>query len=291
MKRIRNAIYYIVGLIVFILAIMTIFDDFINESHAIITDNTVSNKMVIHYLDVGQGDATFIELPDGKSLLLDAGEYKYEKRVENYIRNLGYSKIDYIIGTHPHSDHIGSLYYIINHFDVGKVYFPRINSSTKTYEYFLKAVNNKNLKIKVAKAGVSVQNYDNFKIYFISPTKDYYEEENNYSAVLKIDYNNKSFLFMADAEKLVEDEIKVDIKANAVRVGHHGSFSSSSIGFVNRVKADYAIISVGDNDYNLPRKEIINRWQNSGATVYRTDKNGNIKLTTNGIRIKVETER
>lgn len=290
-RKIKNIIYYIVGFICFVLILFTLFNDYVLESNAVMPDNNVNGKMVIHYVDIDHGDATFIELPNKKTMLIDSGEYDKRMIIKNYIDNLGYTKIDYVIGTHPHSDHIGSLAFIIDNYDIGKVYLPKVDNNTKSYEYLLKAIDKKGLKVKIARKGVKLANYDNFKMYFISPSKEYYEELNNYSAVLKIDYYKKSFLFMADAEKLVEDEITDDVKANAIRVAHHGSFSSSSIGFVNRVNAEYAIISVGNNDYNFPRKEIINRWKNSGATVYRTDKNGTIKLITNGSSIKIETEK
>lgn len=249
-----------------------------------------TNDLRIHFLDVSQGDSIFIELPNNETMLIDAGEKDYGNFVKDYISKLNYEKIDYVIGTHPHSDHIGGLAYVIQNFNIGKIYMPKAMTTTKTYEFLLDTISNKNLKITSAKANTTIFDNDLLNIKIISPTKSDYEELNNYSAVIKLTYKDTTYLFMGDAEKLVEQEIVDDVKADVIKVGHHGSDSSSSKKFLNKVKPSYAIISVGENNsYNHPSQNIIKRYNNVGCKVYRTDLNGTIIISSDGNNIEVNT--
>lgn len=248
--------------------------------------------MKLHYIDVGEGDSIFIELPNEKTMLIDAGETSEGDTVLNYIKQLGYSNIDYIVGTHPHTDHIGGLAQIINSFSVGKIYMPKAISTSKTYENLLNTISMKGLKIQTAKAGVNIINENNLLVDIIAPNSDSYSDLNNYSAVIKITYQNMKFIFMGDAEIISENEILTDVTADIIKVGHHGSNTSSGQDFVSRVNAKYAIISVGsDNNYNHPNMDIVDRWKTSGAKVYRTDLNGTIIVTTDGNTLNIETEK
>lgn len=248
----------------------------------------VNDKLKVHFIDVGQGDAIFIELPNGKTMLIDAGEKQMGSVVEEYIKNLNYDTIDYVIGTHPHTDHIGGLAYILEHFTVKEIYLPKVVHTSKTYENLLLTIKNQGKSVHEAVKDYKIINSANLKAYFISPTGEKSSNLNNYSAVLKIEFESHKFLFMGDAEAAIEKNLS-DVAADVIKVGHHGSDSSSSLDFVNKVNAKYAIISVGkDNQYDHPSKEIVKRWQESGATVYRTDINGNILITSDGDVLDVD---
>ena len=239
--------------------------------------------MRVHYIDVGQGDSIFIELPNEETMLIDAAENDQADKISSYIKRYGYNEITYLIGTHPHSDHIGGMSSIVENFDIKNIYMPKAVSVSKTYENLLNTISNKNLKIKTAKTGVNIINTQELNISFIAPNKDEYDELNNYSAIVRIKYKDRVFLFMGDAEKESESELAGDLKADVIKVGHHGSDTSSSLAFAKKVKPEYAIISVGiDNKYNHPVKTILNRWELLGAKIYRTDLNGDIIITTNG---------
>lgn len=262
-----------------------------NDNH-INSENDNLKHMRLHYIDVKKGDSIFIELPNEKTMLIDAGEAVEGKKVINYIKQLGYSKIDYIVGTHPHTDHIGGLAQIINGFSVGKIYMPKVISTSKTYENLLNTISVNGLKIQTAKAGVNIINDNNLLIDIIAPNNDSYLDLNNYSVVIKITYQNRKFIFMGDAETINENEILTDVTADIIKVGHHGSNTSSGQDFVSRVNAKYAIISVSsDNNYNHPNMNIVNRWENSGAKVYRTDLSGTIIAITDGNTLSIETEK
>lgn len=254
--------------------------------------NTNNDLLKVHYLDVGQGDSIFIELPNNETMLIDAAESYQSENIINYLKNLNYKKIDYVIGTHPHTDHIGGLKDIINSFEIGKIYMPKVVSTTKTYESLLMAIKDKNLKINTAKAGTSIIDTDALKINILAPTNSTYTELNNYSVVTKITYGTTKFLFMGDAEKLSENEIKENVTADVIKIGHHGSNTSSSIDFIKKVNAKYGIISVGlKNKYNLPKEETITNWEKSGTKIYLTSTNGTIRASSDGTNIKIESEK
>ena len=254
--------------------------------------NTNNDLLKVHYLDVGQGDSIFVELPNNETMLIDAAESYQSENIINYLKNLNYQKIDYVIGTHPHTDHIGGLKNIINTFEIGKIYMPKVVSTTKTYESLLMAIKDKNLKINTAKAGTSIIDTDTLKINILAPNSETYTELNNYSAVTKITYGTTKFLFMGDAEKLSENEIKENVTADVIKIGHHGSNTSSSIDFIKKVNAKYGIISVGiNNKYNLPKEETITNWENSGTKIYLTSTNGTITAISDGTNIKIESEK
>lgn len=254
--------------------------------------NTNNDLLKVHYLDVGQGDSIFIELPNNETMLIDAAESYQSENIINYLKNLNYQKIDYVIGTHPHTDHIGGLKDIINTFEIGKIYMPKVVSTTKTYESLLMAIKDKNLKINTAKAETTIIDTDTLKVNILAPNNSTYTELNNYSVVTKITYGTTKFLFMGDAEKLSENEIKENVTADVIKIGHHGSNTSSSIDFIKKVNAKYGIISVGlNNKYNLPKEETITNWENSGTKIYLTSINGTITAISDGTNIKIESEK
>lgn len=291
------------SILVFALICITIgyiLNDIINESYALNSnsDNVIPVAKIdnpdinSHYIDVGQGDSIFVELPNHECMLIDAGEKEAGSKVVSYIKQLGYEKIDYLVGTHPHSDHIGGMKEVVNSFDIGTIYMPKVTANTSTYINLLKAIENKGLKIKTAKSGVNIVDSEDYKIEIIAPNKDKYDDLNNYSAVIKLTYKDISYLYMGDAEKLVEDEIKSDVKADVIKVGHHGSNSSSSLAFIKKVNPSVAVIQVGlGNSYGHPKETVLERYKKIGTKIYRNDYDGNIVVSTNGIDISVAKEK
>ncbi len=246
--------------------------------------------MAVHFFDVGQGDSEFIQFPNGDTMLIDAGESDKASTVISNIKNLGVSEITYIIATHPHSDHIGGLSKVIDEFDVGTVYMPDAESTSYVYENLLTSIENEGCDVVEAKAGVTIISESNLNAYLISPSSSSYSDLNNYSAVLRLTYGDVTYLFMGDAEEVIEKEITSDVSADVIKVGHHGSQYSSTIDFVNRVRPKYAVIEVGQgNSYGHPTEEAISNWQSVGAEILRTDLSSNIIISTDGSAISVET--
>ena len=278
--------FKVVFLIILCLLVVGCANPFVESDDKTSVSTFSGDTLRVNYIDVGQGDSIFIQLSNKETMLIDAGEAYEADNVINYLNSLGIKKIDYVVGTHPHTDHIGGLEEIVNTFDIGSIYMPKASSTSNTYLDLLTAIKNKGLKIKTAKSGVVVLDDDNLKLEFIAPNSDNYSELNNYSAVLKLTYLNNTFLFMGDAETLSEDEITSEIKADVIKVGHHGSDSSSGVEFVKRVSPEYAIIMVGEgNSYNHPYQSIIDRYLSVGAKVLRTDLDGNIICDSDGVDV------
>ena len=247
----------------------------------------------VHYIDVGQGDSIFIQLPNGETALIDAGEQAFGKTVCSYIRAQGEDTIDYLIGTHPHSDHIGGMETVIEGFSVHKLYLPDKSHATKVFTNMIRAAKEKNIPTMQAKAGVVMLKTDDIELKFLSPVSKDYEEINDYSAVLSLIYKENSFLFMGDATYTVEKQLTETISHyDVLKVGHHGSNTSSTANFLKRVTPEYVVISCGrGNDYGHPHKQVVNRLERFYSTIYRTDLQGHIVATADGAQITFETER
>lgn len=249
-----------------------------------------SPELTVHFLDVGQGDSIFIELPNDETMLIDSGENYHGEGIINYIQNSGYSKIDYLVATHPHSDHIGSMSYIVRHFDIGSMYMPKVSANTKTYENLLDSVLDKGLKVKNGKSGVNIVQTEDFSADIIAPVTIDENELNNSSIMIKLVYDNVSFLFTGDAEKEEISTLTSDITADVLKVGHHGSRTSTTDDFLEAVSPQIAVISCGeDNDYGHPHDSTLSLLENFGCEVYRTDEDKTVIVGTDGETIKVKT--
>jgi beta-lactamase superfamily II metal-dependent hydrolase len=250
------------------------------------TNTSVSGKLIVAYLDVGQGDSIFIQTPSGKTMLIDAGVPEMGSKVVDYIKSRGINRIDILVATHPHNDHIGGIPDVINSFQIGKFYMPKVTTTTKTFENVLRAAKSKGLSINVAKAGLTLDLGEGIKADMLAPNSTHYDDLNNYSAVIKITYGNTAFMFTGDAEKESEQEmlhIGYNLKADVLKVGHHGSSSSSTWAFLKAVSPKYAVISVGKgNDYGHPHKETMEKLKSLGITVYRTDECRTVIVTSDG---------
>ena len=251
-------------------------------------DDNAESSLRVSFIDVGQGDSEFIELPNGETLLIDAGTNETGADVVSYISSLGYTSIDYVVGTHPHEDHIGGLDDVINSFEIGSVYMPKVTADTKTFEDVLDAVAEKGLSINTAKAGVSIVDVEDLSVKMLAPVLDEYDNTNDYSAVIKVVYGDTSFLFTGDAEEYAESLITGDVDSDVLKVGHHGSSTSTGEAFLERVSPSYAVISCGlGNSYGHPHTETIEKL--GGIPVFRTDEMGTIVATSDGSEISFRT--
>ncbi|EOU2035053.1 MBL fold metallo-hydrolase [Clostridium perfringens] len=247
--------------------------------------------MSVTYLNVGQGDSELIQV-NGINMLIDAGTNAGANDLVKDLKNRGIKTIDIAIATHPHEDHIGGMDEVLENFDVKSFYAPKVAHTTKTYENMLKAVKNEGLKIKQIKKGTKIDLGKDTEVQVYSPVKSQYEELNNYSPVMKISYGQNSFMFTGDAESLVEKEIlneNKDLKADVLKLGHHGSHSSTSEEFLKAVDPSIAIVSCAkDNKYGHPHKETMSNLKKAGITVYETFRDGDITISSNGKKLDVK---
>lgn len=246
------------------------------------------NVIKVNYIDVGQGDSELIQV-NGKNLLIDAGPNESIDKLMSYLSKQDIKKIDYVIATHPDEDHIGGMSSVIKKYDIGEFYAPKKLTNTRTFENMVTALKSKNLKINVGKAGIDLDLGKNVTCQMLAPNNDKYKDTNNYSIVIKITYGESKFLFTGDAEKISETEMlskNLDLSADVLKVGHHGSTSSSSNEFLDKVNPKIAVISCGKNNkYGHPHSETLTKLKNRKVQIYRTDVDGSIVLLSDGKKI------
>lgn len=246
--------------------------------------------LTLHFIDVGQGDCTLIE-SQGHYALIDAGEYSERKKVMKYLTEEGVESLDFIISTHPHSDHCGGLSEVIRRYNPPFMLSPNADSDSPSWEYVLDAADERGVEY------ITPEPYDTYQIgaatlTILSPSSDaVYSNLNNYSIVSMVEYEDSSFLITGDAEYLVENELMrsgYDLSADVLRCGHHGSSSSTNERFVKAVDPDAAIISCGkDNDYGHPHMETITVLNKYQIPIWRTDEDSNIIAETDGKEIYI----
>lgn len=251
-------------------------------------DQVIEGELEVHFIDVGQGDSILIKQGE-HNMLIDAGDNHKGKDVVDYLRNENIKSLDYVIGTHPHADHIGGLDDVINSFEISKVIMPDKMHTTKTFEDVLNAIYSKNLKITKAVAGNEYE-LGNAKFTVLAPISNNDSNLNNHSVSIRLEYGNNSFMFTGDAENIAEQEIVnngMNIQADVLKAGHHGSNTSNSDSFVNKVNPQYVVIQVGEgNKYNHPNTDIIEKFENMEIEIYRNDLHGTVVAKSDGKKIE-----
>lgn len=254
--------------------------------------NSNSNYLTVYFIDVGQGDCILVNVND-YNLLIDSGPSSARKTLLDYLDTLSISRLDYVIATHPHEDHIGNMDALIRKYHIGKFLAPKVTSSTLTFENMVTALNDKNLKISVISTGSNSINLGKEAsiMFYTLPNTNIYDELNLYSPIIKLTYKNISFLFTGDAELENEEFLiknEINLKSDILKIGHHGSSSSTCEAFLNSVNPKVAIISVGSNNkYGHPAASTLNLLKKYHAKIYRTDLLGNIIIKSDGSSFSV----
>lgn len=242
----------------------------------------------VHYIDVGQGDATLIKC-GSHAMLIDGGNNNKGTTVQLYLKKQGVESLDYIIGTHPDADHIGGLDVIVYKYNCDTVIMPDYEKDTKTYQELVDVIHDKNMKITYPVVGEQYA-LGEAKFTIIAPNSNSYGgNANDYSVAILLEYGKNRFLFTGDAEEASEAEMLtngIDISADVYKVAHHGSRSASTQEFLNAVHPKYAVISCGEgNSYGHPHAEVLNRLRSMGVEVFRTDEQGSIIASSDGENI------
>ncbi len=256
----------------------------------------VEGELKIHFLDVGQADCILV-MSEDEVMLVDTGDRDtdYTNKIINYLKDLGIDTVDYLVLTHPDSDHIGGAPEIINEFTVEKCIMPDYTKTTKIFESTLDALEEREVEVVAPTVG-EVFTVGEASCKILAPLKDY-EDCNDASVVIRLDFGERSVLLTGDAEKESEADIAAtysaaDLKVDVLKSGHHGSRTSSSSGLLDKADPDYAVISCGEgNSYGHPHVETVDRYDEYGITYYRTDISGTIILTTDGVSLEFEFEK
>lgn len=257
----------------------------------------IDDDLSVHFIDVGQGDCIYITA-GGSNMLIDCGEASASDKVISYLNDRGVEKLDYVVATHPHSDHMGGMSTIIDTYTIGEMIMPHLDDrdipTTRYFEKFLDSCSNKGLYITEAQTGRKIRLGD-AEAEIIAPVGSGYNNANNYSVGIMLSHGKNDFLFTGDAEVLAEKEMIESGRLEHVRVykaGHHGSSTSSSEEFLEIISPDYAVIMCGEgNSYGHPHDEVVERLEEYVKQIYRTDLNGTIVFESDGINLRIRTER
>lgn len=260
-----------------------------NKSNEQTTEFVAQDDLLVDFIDVGQADSILIRNQD-KVMLIDAGTNEAGEIVVQYLKKLGITKINYLIGTHPHEDHIGGLDDVIYEFEIEKIYMPKIETTTKTFEDVLDAIESKNLTVTAPSKNDEIELGQAVGTFMTDSILDK-DNLNLSSLVMRIEFGNTSFLFMGDAEEKNEESI-IWPKTDVLKVGHHGSNTSTSREFLEQVSPEYAVIMVGkDNTYHLPKQDIIHNLEAIGSEIFRTDENGTIRFISDGSELRIDKSK
>lgn len=258
----------------------------------------LDDEAAVYFIDVGQGDCELIRTKNC-NILIDCGEEENADEVIGFIRYSGVERLDYVITTHPHSDHIGGMYRILESFDVGTVIIPKIPRdiapNTLFYSKMLNTIKNRGINREYSAAGKIYTLGENASLEIIAPLYDEYEELNNFSVVARLTHGANTFLFTGDAESLAELDILdngIDVSADVLKVAHHGSAGANSRAYLEKVRPKIAVIGVGsDNSYGHPHKEVLKRLAQVGCDeIYTTAADGNVVIISDGASLRVRTE-
>lgn len=253
------------------------------------TDNaqtTVTDSAEFHFIDVGQGDAVLIRTPSG-DVLIDAGKNSSEEALDLYLKSYGVKTIEYAIFTHPHEDHIGGADMVIKNYDIKNVILPNCPSTTKTYTNMLTAISQKGLTAKEAHSRDKYR-VGELVLNVLGPVRNNYEEVNDHSIVILAEWGGTRVMLAGDAELEAETDIlkefgNSNINCNILKLGHHGSSSSSGEKWLKALDPDIGIICCGkDNEYGHPHAEIVERLSKFGVKSYRTDELGSLVFISDG---------
>ena len=250
-----------------------------------------STNVTIKFIDVGQGEAILIALPE-KTMLIDAGPTGSAPKIAQVLQELGRDKIDYLVATHPDEDHIGGMADVISSTQIGTIYAPNKINNTATYRKFLTAIQNNNLQITLAEAGTIIDQTDAYKLEILWPTKDAnFPDTNDYSIIIKLTVGTKTFLFTGDAPTsaiLDSNPGHIDV----LKLSHHGSRTGTNEQLVRRLSPTYAILSYAlDNSYGHPMQSVLNSLHKHSVEVWGTGANGTITITYDGTTIDISCEK
>lgn len=251
-----------------------------------VSASSTSTGLEVHFIDVGQGDATLIKA-DGHAMLIDAGENDKGTAVQLYLKKQGVDRLDYLVLTHTDSDHIGGADVIISKFDIGQIFLSDFKKDNKTYRELMDSMKSRNMTFSTSEAGAEYELGDAI-VTFIAPN-DTYEDPNNSSIALIMDYGENSFLFSGDCEEEAEEDILengMNLDVDVYQVGHHGSRSSSTEYFLDAMTPEYAVISCAEgNSYGHPHAQTLNNLRARRIKVFRTDEQGSIVAYSDGTGI------
>lgn len=302
-KQPQKAVAGIVFLFILLLTIPILLDlpaktipgePLLNQSQNSSTPTAItSSKLTVHFINVGQGDSILLQTPE-QNILIDAGERSTGAGVAKYIKNNGITSLDLVIGTHPHSDHIGGLIHVLDTIPVKEIIDPGVVHTTSTFEEYLTAIDQKEIKFTEGRAGMNRDLGGGVMMQILHPSAPSSSDLNNASIVARVTFGEISFIFSGDAESKAENQILgrgYNLDSTVLKIGHHGSRSSTTEDYLSAVKPELAVIMCGqDNTYGHPHEETLAKLVQAGVELYRTDIHGTVIMITDGQTVNVNKQ-
>ncbi len=253
------------------------------------------DNLQVHFLDVGKADCSYVKCGD-VNILIDAGDLDIYAKSVQYLKRHNVKRLDLVIATHAHRDHIGQMCEVIGNFEIDNFIMSKIPETVSEpvpsiFGRMMNSLRKAEISITEARAGEKMR-MEGLDLAILGPVRSYSRMNDN-SVVVKLEYRETRFLFMGDAEKAAESDLikrTVDLKADVLKVGHHGSKTSTSADFLSKVQPRFAVISVGKDRHNLPDKDVEEKLKSCGAEVFRTDVCGDVVFTTDGKDLNIQTE-
>ncbi len=287
MKQLRRVIYITLCLLVLLALCACSATDYFNAPSA--SPAHQADALSVQYLDVGQGDGALVLLPDGKTMLIDGGiPNAFEDAVQPALRRNGITRIDYLVASHPHLDHIGGVAEVLEQYEVGEVWMPPLFADLWSYDKMKQAIEDQDIPVRIpAQQPITLQGDG----YTITAQAFDTQDLNSSSIILHIAYGDTTFLFAGDLPHELENQLTDDLACTVLKVSHHGSLDSSHAEFLDIVQPDYAVLSLGENnDYGYPKQRTLERLESAGAEIYRTDEDGDITARSDGKSVRMSTE-
>ena len=258
----------------------------------------ISGEFAVHFIDIGQGDSILIQNSDNEFMLIDAGENSQYSKLSSYLEQHGVREFKYVIFTHPHADHIGAAHRIVREYNIDKLIMPSVYHDTVTFRNLMDALDEKGMGITRAEAGDNYK-FGDAEFLILAPFSEEYNNLNNYSVVILMNHGNNRFLFTGDMERESENEVirhcqtnNFNIRADVLKVSHHGSSSSSQAALLDLIRPKLSVIQVGEgNSHNHPNLQVIGRLEDTGSEIIRTDWHGDIIILSNGRNLSVRTSK
>lgn len=249
-------------------------------------------KTTVRFLDIGQGDSTIVELPDGKTMVIDAGPRGSAKTIEAQLKADGRPQVDYLVATHPDADHIGGMAELIADADIKSIWAPNATNNTETFRNFLSAIDRKGLTITQAVSGTTIAKTDQYSIDILwPPSSAHFDDTNDYSIIIKLTVGEKTFLFTGDAPAALINQA-VEGHIDVLKVSHHGSRTGTTKKLAAKLSPNYAVMSYAvDNDYGHPHESVLRALSASHTQVYGTGANGTVTAITDGSTINIYVQK
>lgn len=276
----------IVAAVIVVISLVYVYKDYKSFEKVQRAVDSADGMFSVHYIDIGQGDATLLRSPSGKFMLIDCGPTGSSEYLVKYLYDMGVERLDYVLITHPHDDHFGGVYSVMEHFEIEELVIHEDFAETYPYDKYIRMADDYGYDVVLTSVGDKFEFGGCAEFEIIGPARTDADDLNESSLCFRVVYEDTAFMFTGDAEFETERSLLLTgkpLKANVLQAGHHGSSTSNTVDFVKAVNPEYAVVSCAkNNDYGHPHRETVRIFENEGIKMLRTDVKGSIVFVSDG---------